>query len=221
MILSLWLHYTTWACTKPQIRAIKTPTLFIKAAFKQFSHPTGKKVALLQNLYARQAGALIHNWTRETHRAGKWNFYKFLHKGDPKANLLLTFIASSTVGICAHGSTAVLMEISKQGHTCHRSCFSCSKNICGSCLLERQRAWLVLAVLAGCSLHLQLPGHCIPLRGNTLLNLLSTQWETKIITANFPLGHPLQTTKDSEDPLKQPLSPGKCHSLKNNCLSFN
>lgn len=172
-------------------------------------------------------GRLVHSYTTELEKhieLGSENFYKLLHKGDPKADLLLASVASSTLGMCAQGSPAVLMEISKQGHTCHKSCFPRSKNICGSCLLERQRPLLVLPVLAGCTLHLQLPvcpGECIPLTGNTLLNLLSTKLESKIITANFPLGPPLQTTKDSEDTLKQLISPGKCHTLKSNCLSFN
>lgn len=91
---------------------------------------------------------------------------------------------------------AVLMEISKQGHTCHKSCFSCSKNICGSCWLGRRRPLLVLPV--PCTYSSQ------GARGNTLLNLLSATLESKIITANFPLGHPLQTTKDSEDTQSSP-----------------
>lgn len=71
----------------------KYPHVFIKVVFNHFSYPTEKKVALLYNLHARQAGIFIHSWTKEIHTARKQNFYKLLHEGDPKPNLLLAFIA--------------------------------------------------------------------------------------------------------------------------------
>lgn len=46
--------------TNPQISAIQTPTLFIKAAFKQFSHPTGKKKSSSVPKFTCKAGWYIH-----------------------------------------------------------------------------------------------------------------------------------------------------------------
>lgn len=167
----------------------KHPRYLLKLLSSNLLIPQEKKPSSSVPKFTCKAGWYIHTQgTRETHRAGKWNLYKLLHKGDPKANFLLAFLASSTVGICAHGNTAVLMEISKQGHTCHRSCFSCSKNICGSWWLERQWPLLVLPVVAGCFPCTYSPQCAQGSSSHSLLNLLSIKLESKIITANFPPG---------------------------------